>query len=94
MLAALGLTIASACNRCDAPDVTTYSCSSMDASSPGCRGSPIGSADGGVDDGRIFPLGCVADLPYCNGYYGNSVQTCTCQDAPEPDAGPQWVCPV
>lgn len=95
-LVALALGLVSArCHPCNAPATTIYSCKTIDAGSEGCHGGPSFGSDGGRDPGLIFPLGCAAELPLCNPYYGNTqAQTCGCEKLDGTDAGPQWLCPI
>ena len=93
-LTALTLALAGACNRCDAPAQTKYSCNSIDPTADGCVGDPALGADAGANP-TTYPLGCMAELPYCSPYYPDRHgQPCKCDDLHVLDAGPQWVCPM
>src|SRR5205814_10491546 len=93
-LTALTLALAGACNRCDAPAQTKYSCNSIDPTADGCVGEPALGADAGANP-TTYPLGCMAELPYCSPYYPDRHgQPCKCDDLHVLDAGPQWVCPM
>ena len=92
-LTALTLALAGACNRCDAPAQTKYSCNSIDPTAEGCVGDPALGAEAGANP-TTYPLGCVAELPYCSPYYPDTHgQPCKCDNLHVLDAGPQWVCP-
>jgi hypothetical protein len=93
-LVALLLALANArCSsgRCDEPVTATYSsCSSVTATSGGCRG---GDLVPGSD--ASFSVGCAADLALCDPTKGNTpLMTCTCE-LETSDAGSfaYWNCP-
>jgi hypothetical protein len=94
-----GLLFASAyCSNpvCAPPATTTYSCEAITAGSNGCVGGPPAGPSAGapsLDTDKTFPVGCVAQVPYCVPAYPSEVQICTCLDASgSGGTAPGWVC--
>ena len=95
-----GLLLASIdCERtCSPPARTMYSCEAITGIATGCVGGPPSGSSAGappVDPDSVFPIGCVAQMPYCVPAYLSEVQTCTCSDLGSGDGGAlaSWQCP-
>jgi len=98
LMAALFLSCTSGDKTCSPPVRTMYSCQAIPTGSSGCVGGPPSAPSAGaspIDPDMTFPVGCVAQMPFCVPAYSSEVQTCTCQEVGPPDAGTavSWSCP-
>ena len=80
---------------CSPPAVLTYTCQPVPLGTPGaCAGGAHLFDMPDPDPDKAFPVGCMAELPFCVAAYPAYVQTCECRDDFGAPGEAQWWCPI